>query len=148
MARTTLIDPATLRERYDIHRDRKEGMLLMAIRSASRRTRKWVGDAVYADALLSEPDTPTDEDRALACADVEACLAMHYLVLPFNTHIREQGVVAEEKLAEGGTVVRFLNPQAINDLAEQYLCQAKMIVELYDLSAPVSTFEFVELEDA
>lgn len=145
-----LLDTTELRERFDIHRDIGVPRLDMTLRSGARRLREWVGAALYAEVVaqrLADTSTLTEaqQDRLNDFKDCEAHLAMHFLVLNVQTQVRKQGLVAEEKLAEGGTIIRLHNAEAMETYVENYLQQAEEIIRPYRAFAPESTYEFAAL---
>lgn len=129
----TLIDANKLREYFEIKSpDIGDGRLLPHIGAASRRLKGWVGVEAYADALL---DMPVDPTRQADLKFAEAALAMHYAIPGLNTNITTKGVVKTAR--EGGTtgtILTYLSPNEINQLAQIYLDQAEEIARPYTLS--------------
>ena len=81
--------------------------------------------------------TEANEERLLVLKDCMARLAMHFLILNLQTQVRQQGLVAEEKLVEGGTIIRLNNIDATMKYVEGYLCEAREICgEWYVLDSP------------
>jgi hypothetical protein len=122
-----LIDVAYLRGLIHIDPNIDDGRFSRAMAAAGRRMRGWVGDAAYNDALL-EP--PADVTRKEALQYAEAHLVMAFAVLGINTALRPTGIVASESV-EGNTVLRYLNPNEIEKLQQQYLETAEMIARPY-----------------
>lgn len=146
MPATQLIDETELRERFDLHISLKKGRVEWGIRAAARRLRQWVGAAVYDATLAQNGDgsnlSDTDRDRLFDLKDCEAALAMHFLILGLNTQVRPQGLVVEEKLSEGGTVIRLRNAQDTQAFIEFYLQQAWEMARPYRVEGSDSGFEF------
>ncbi len=122
-----LIDIDLLREMFSISSDIVDGQLGGPLGAASRRLRGWVGNGVYEDAAAL---TPLDADRTAELKLAEANLAMHFALLGLNTQLRPSGVVKTERV-EGDTVINYLTPAEIKQLADQYLNQAEEIVRPY-----------------
>jgi len=122
-----LITVADLREQFDISPQVTDGRLTRMLVAAKRRLRGWVGEAAYADALAAAPD---DTERQESLELAEAHLAMHFAIVGLNSPLRREGIVAEEKV-EGGTVLRYLNPDQTAALARQYLEIAEEIARPY-----------------
>jgi GTPase len=141
-----LIDETELRERFDIHVNVKAKRLEPCIRAAARRLRQWVGTALYDLVLTQRGDVESLSDAELErlsdLKDCEAYLAMHFAIASINTQVRIQGMVAEEKLAEGGTVIRLRNADEVGKFIELYLQQAREMAEPYFTQAAVSSYEF------
>jgi len=148
-----LIDETELRERFDIHVNVRAKRLEPCIRAAARRLRQWVSPAVY-DQVVIERDadvstlTDAQQERLNDLKDCEAYLAMHFAVLNINTQIRTQGMVAEERLSEGGTVIRLRNADDVEKFVTMYLCQAKEMAEPYYTLSASSSVEFVNSMEA
>lgn len=143
-----LIDETELRERFDIHVNVKAKRLEPCIRAAARRLRQWVGESVYDQVIVDRGDTDTlsnaDLDRLNDLKDCEAYLAMHFAIASINTQIRIQGMVAEEKLAEGGTVIRLRNADEVDKFVTLYLQQAREMVTPYLAQTTATTYEFAD----
>ena len=147
-----LIDETELRARFDLHLSVRPERLQPCLRAAARRLRQWVGETLY-NAVLAQNALDTsalstaEADRLNDLKDAEAYLAMHFAVLGLNTQIRSQGLVAEEKLAEGATVIRLRNAAETQQFIESYLCQAEEMARPYKSGSPESSFEFVTLSE-
>ena len=143
----TLITEPELRAQFDIHTDVQSGRVTFAIGAAGRRLKNLVGVTAYTDALLD--DGATDAVRRADLDYAEGLLAMHYCLLGLNTQIRPSGVVKTEKI-EGETVVSYLTPTEIQQLAGHYLDIAEEVIRPYALlsDVPDAQVEIVETEDA
>jgi hypothetical protein len=139
----TLITAATLHDYFEISKDVKDTRLTPGIAVASRRLRLWVGDDVYTDALA---EAPQDADRAADLKSAEAWLAMYFALLGMNTKITPGGVVKTSKV-EGNTVIQYLTPAEIRELARLYFDQAHEIARRYMLTDETPEAEFAVLED-
>ena len=142
MAVSPLITAADLKNRFDIDTEIDAKRLDPNIGAASRRLRKWVGDAAYADAAA---DTPADEDRAEDMKNAEAHLAMHFAILGFNSPISAKGVVATAMSSEAKELRKYLAPKETAEVAQAYLDLAKEIAGPYmtDSGTPAPPFEVV-----
>jgi hypothetical protein len=138
----TLITAQSLHEYFDIKPDIVDTRLTPAIGAASRRVRGWVGDEVYSDALL---EAPADEDRAADLKTAEAWLAMYFALLGLNTKITPSGVVKTSKV-EGNTVLQYLTPAEMKELARMYFDQAHEIARRYMLTDETPDPEFTVLD--
>jgi hypothetical protein len=140
----TLITAETLLDYFEIKQpDIKTSRLTPAIGAASRRVRAWVGDDVYTDALL---EVPTDADRAADLKMAEAWLAMYFALLGLNTKITPGGVVKTSKV-EGNTVLQFLTPAEMRELARLYFDQAHEIAQRYMLTDETPEAEFSVVDE-
>lgn len=148
---TELIDVAALKARFDIHTSVKDERLKPGIRAAARRLKVWIGATLYAQVIVDAANyaglTEDGKARVDDLKDAEAYLAMHFLILGLQTQVRAQGLVAEEKLAEGATVIRLLNPQATAQMIELYLQQAEEMAKPYKVDVIASSFEFGLIEN-
>jgi len=111
-----LVTEAYMRATFNIHPDVKPTRITPYIAVASRRLKKWVGDAFYADSTLAE---------ILQLA--EATLVMHFLIRNLNTNIRPKGLVATES-AEGNVTLRYFNPSETTQTELSYLEQAEELI--------------------
>lgn len=142
-----LLDTQTLRARYDIHRDVADERLQTGLRKAARRLREWVGAELYAAVVAQNTAdtsglTAAEVERLADFTDAEADLAMHYLILSLQTQVRRQGIVAEEKLSEGGTIIRLHNAQAMQVYIAEYLQQAEEAIQRYRVPTLAPTYDF------
>lgn len=148
---TELIDVAALKSRFDIHTSVKDDRLKPGIRAAARRLKVWIGATLYATVLADAANyNALSEDgkaRVDDLKDAEAYLAMHVLILGLQTQVRAQGLVAEEKLAEGGTIIRLRNAEETARFSEFYLSQAEEIAKFYKVDQISSSFEFGLIEN-
>ena len=139
----TLITAETLLDYFEIKQpDIKASRLTPAIGAASRRVRAWVGDDVYGDAL---DETPADADRAADLKTAEAWLAMYFALLGLNTRITPGGVVKTTKV-EGNTLITYLTPAEMRQLAQLYFDQAQEIARPYKLTDDTPEAEFAVLD--
>lgn len=139
-------EEASLRNRFDISKDIKDGRLLPHIGAASRRLKAWVGADAYTDALSNAPFDPL---RQADLQNAEAALAMHYAVPGLNSNVTTRGIVKTTK--EGGSmagnvVFSYLTPGEIRQLSQTYLEQAEEIARPYMLSdgTPDAEVQIVE----
>ncbi len=149
---TQLIDVTELRARFDIHPSVKPERLQPCIRAASRRLRQWVGASLYTTVLAQNlPDksslTPDEVDRVTDLQDAEGYLAMHFAILGLSTQVRAQGLIEEEKLSEGGTIIRLMNFQRTQDVIAEYLRQAEEMARPYLATTVESSFEFADIAE-
>jgi hypothetical protein len=128
-----------LREYFEIVPDINDKRLTPCVGAASRRLKGWVGTEAYADALSS---TPTDASRKADLELAEAQLAMHFAVPGLNTKITPGGVVKSERADNAGTVLSFLTPTEVRQLAQIYLDQAEETARPYLLSDGTPEAEF------
>ena len=140
---TTLIDDYALREMFEISSDIKPTRTNRAIGAASRRLRQWVGEAAYADAAS---DNTENKDRRADFQYAEAHLAMHFALPGLNTKHTPGGVVKTTKV-EGNTVISYLTPAEIKQLAQLYLDEAEEIARPYMLSDGTPEAEFTVVEE-
>jgi hypothetical protein len=143
----TLINPARLREYFSIASDIKDERLTPHIGTASRRIRKWVGEAAYTDALS---ETPADVDRKDDLKNAEAQLAMHFAVPGLNTKQTVNGVaktIKEGGAMAGNVVFSYLTPTEIKQLAQIYFDVAEEIARLYMLSDGTPEAEFTVVSE-
>lgn len=126
-----LIDADEFRERFDIDTDIGDPRITPHIGSASRRLRKWVGDANYdaSLALVTTPDANDDDGNALLAElqNAEAHLTFHYALLGWNSPLSGKGVVATAMSDEGKEMRKYLTPRETAELAGQYLQLAEEI---------------------
>ena len=125
-----LIDVDDLREIFDITERIKDGRFTRALTAAGRRMREWVGDEVYEDALLADPE---DDTRKEALQYAEAHLVMHFAVLGINTALRPVGIVKTENV-EGNKVLQYHSPKEVAELQALYLGLAEQIAGPYLVS--------------
>jgi hypothetical protein len=137
-----LIDEDYFRETFSVSEDIKPDQITRPLGAASRRLKAWVGAAVYADALLQNPQ---DADRKADLQLAEAFLGMHFAIIGVNTRIDTSGVVKTKKM-EGQTVVTFLTPGEVRQLTQNYLDQAEEIARPYMLSDGTPEAEFTVVE--
>lgn len=138
-----LISAAEFRERFDISNDIEEARIKPHIGAASRRLRKWVGDAAYANALTEDADY---EDLQADLKSAEAHLTFHYAISGFNYPLSSKGVVATSAAAEGHELRKYLTPDETGKVAVQMLELAREIAEPYLISdgTPDGGFLLVE----
>lgn len=122
---------------FDIHADVADSRLTPAIGAASRRLRSMVGDTAYADTA--------DADRLADLKYAEGLLAMHFAMTGLNTQIRPAGLVKTEKI-EGETVVQYLTPKEVSEMALAYLEQAEEVVRPYKTDELPATAELVDTD--
>jgi len=137
---------AKLRDYYDISKDIKDARLTPHVGAASRRLRKWVGEAVYTDALS---DSPTDALRKADLENAEAALAMHFALPGLNNPVTPGGVLTTRR--EGGAagapvILSYLKPADVRLLSQTYLEQAEEIARPYMLTDGTPDAEFVVTE--
>lgn len=131
-----LITADEIRERFDIDSEIDDKRIEWHIGSASRRLRKWVGAAAYADAVL---DNPTDADRKEDLKNAESHLAMHFAIIGLNSPLSGKGVVATAMSAEGREMRKYLSPKDTAELAQMYLDMADEIARPYKLASDDAT---------
>lgn len=138
----TLISAIDLRERFDIDDSIENTRLTPHIGAASRRLRKWVGEAAYSDALLP---TPTDPDRKADLQNSEAHLAFHFAIFGLNAPLSIKGVVATSMAGEGKEMRKYLLPDESARLSNHFLELAREIAEPYMIidGVPASSYEVV-----
>ena len=143
----TLVTVDEMRERFDIDSEIDDKRLTPHVGSASRRLRKWVGETVYADALLA---SPTDADRKEDLTNAEAHLAMHYALVGLNSALSGKGVVATSMSAEGREMRKYYTPKETGELAQMYLETANEIARDYLVSSdnpvPLVNLEVDDIE--
>jgi hypothetical protein len=122
-----LITVDELREIFSISSDISDSRMTRHLGAASRRLREWVGEPAYLDASSI---TPEDADRKSDLELAEADLAMHFALLGLNTQLRFRGIAKTERV-EGDTLVTWLTPSEVQQLATEYLDQAEEIVRRY-----------------
>lgn len=144
MPQTTLITASDLRDRFDIDGSDEsmypDPRILPSIRSASRRLRAWVGDAMYQAALdlVNTPNAAVDNSTMWELQSCEAYLTMHYAILGFNSPISSKGVLQTSTSSEAKEIRRYLAPKEITELAQAYLDQADEIKRQVLLTAGVA----------
>jgi hypothetical protein len=140
-------DEDSLHARYDISKDIKEARLGPHIGAASRRLKKWVGQAAYEDALSSDAQ---DNLRQVDLKNAEAALAMHYALLGLNSKVTASGIIKTSKeggAMAGNVVFSYLTPTEVSALSRLYLEQAEEIATPYLLSDGTPEAEFAMVED-
>jgi hypothetical protein len=115
----TLITVADLRTIFSISDDITDDRLARHLRAGSRRLRSWIGDDFY-ESAASDADVKTELELA------EAHLAMHFALLGLNTQLRSSGLVKTERV-EGDTVISYLSPAEVDQLAQQFMNAADEI---------------------
>lgn len=136
-----LIDATEFRSRFDISSDILDARITPHIGAASRRLRRWVGDAVYAQAVAGvDADTKADLQQA------EAYLAYHFALAGMHFNMTTKGVTATAMAAEGKEIRRYISPAEVAELSAQMLELAREIVEPYTVidSVPDSSWLPVE----
>ncbi|HEX8500798.1 MAG TPA: hypothetical protein VF659_09415 [Pyrinomonadaceae bacterium] len=129
-----LINAAKFREYFKINADIKDSRLTPHIGAAARRLKKWVGDAVYADAVA---EAPQDADRAEDLKNAEAALAMHFAMLGLNTELTLSGVLKSRKEVgsqNANIQTTYLTPAEVRQLSQGYLELAEEIARPYALA--------------
>jgi hypothetical protein len=110
-----------LRDKYPffINDNILPSQLAYPIVAAKSRLLKWVGLTNFKDETLAD-------EMKFAWGN----LAMHFLIVGLNTHIRNEGIVIVEK-AEGDTVNTFLSPDKTQELKRYFLEEAREIIQDY-----------------
>lgn len=136
----TLISAEDVITRFDISPDILAARIEPHVRAASRRLRKWVGEATYADAIGD-----VDPDMAEDLKNAEAHLAFHFLIYGVNYPLTTKGIVATAMSDEGREMRKYLTPDETQKVANQMLELAREIAEPYTVidSVPSSSFEVV-----
>ncbi|MBD0370324.1 MAG: hypothetical protein ICV60_05775 [Pyrinomonadaceae bacterium] len=140
----TLIDAAKLKEYFDINKDIADGRLTPHIGAASRRLKQWVGNDAYTDALAEESQ---DALRKSDLENAEAALAMHFAIPGLNSKVTPTGIVKSSRNDQGKTIITYLSPKEITELAGIYLEQAAEIARPYMLSDGTPEAEFAVVTD-
>jgi hypothetical protein len=142
----TLITTADVVLRFDISPDIDTGRIDPHVGTASRRLRRWVGEANYALALAGAGD---DVDMQADLQNAEAHLVYHYLVYGANFPFTSKGIIATSMSGEGKEMRKYLTPAETQAVAQQMLDMAREIAEPYMLSdgTPTGGFELVEETD-
>ncbi|MFQ5629370.1 MAG: hypothetical protein ACE5I1_11465, partial [bacterium] len=115
-----------------------DAVILPHLRTAKKRIRKLVGSSTYdtaqADAAAKSYDfTLTTEDTA-NLADAEAYFTLSLGIASWNTVMQQVGSTAAGITAEGAVgenTYRYLNPDAIKRLSDQWLQQAMELLEQF-----------------
>ncbi len=113
-----IISAQSLREQFPfrIYKDIPNNRLKYPIIAAEKRLKSWVGEGNFADSANADL-------MKFAVAN----LAMHFLIVGLNTHLRNEGIVKAEQ-TEGDTVNSYLNPKETGELKTAYLDEARSIV--------------------
>ncbi len=141
----TLISAADVIERFDVDSDIDPLRFEPHIQTASRRLRKWVGEANYAEALAFAAGNDLDEPLLQDLRNAEAHLAFHYMVYGLNYPFTSKGIVATVMSSEGKEMRKFLTPAETQAVAVQMLELAREIAEPYMPldGTPTGSFEVV-----
>lgn len=135
----TLISADDFRERFDISEDVGAKRITPHIGAASRRLRRWVSDAVYANALS---ENSSYEELQEDLKNAEAHLTYHYALGGLNYPLSSKGIVATSMSSEGKEMRKYLTPEETARVAEQFLELAREIAEPYLIATDLATFEF------
>jgi hypothetical protein len=122
-----LIDEAQFKQIFSVSKDIGNGRLTLQIGAASRRLKRWVGDAAYADALAG---SPANQDRSDDLQLAEAYLAMHFVLVSLNTVITPGGLLITSR-EEGQRPTTYFTPAQTQQQAQIYFDQAEEIVRPY-----------------
>ncbi len=141
----TLISAADVIERFDVDSDIDPLRFEPHIQTASRRLRKWVGEANYAEALAFAAGNDLEEPLLQDLRNAEAHLAFHYMVYGLNYPFTSKGIVATVMSSEGKEMRKFLTPAETQAVAVQMLELAREISEPYMPldGTPTGSFEVV-----
>lgn len=149
-----LITADKFRERFDIDSDIKDSRITPHIGSASRRLRKWVGDAVYAATFAwvdVDEDTLTDNqlDQLTDLQNAEVHLAFHFAITGLNSPLSGKGVLKQAKSSEsGGREIReYLTPAETLALSTNLLELASEFAKAYINIDPNSSYPGVVTSD-
>ncbi len=142
----TLISADEFKERFDISEDVESKRIVPHVGVASRRLRRWVSDAVYANAL-TEGDSY--EELQTDLKNAEAHLTYHFAIAGLNYPLSSNGIVATSMSSEGKEMRKYLSPDETAKVSGQMLELAREIAEPYLLSdgTPTATFEVVDGDD-
>lgn len=124
----TLIDATEFRSRFDISTEITDQRITPHIGAASRRLRRWVGEAAYLQAVAG-----VDADAKADLQQAEAYLAYHYALAGMHFNMTTKGVTATAMAAEGKEVRRYLSPAEVAQLSAQMLELAREITEPYSI---------------
>lgn len=141
----TLLSVPDFRERFDIDDDIVDGRLEPAIRSAAKRLRTWVTDAVY-DAAVEDAEENDPADITVDLQNAEAHLAFHFAIVGLNSPLAAKGVVKQARSEEGGghEIRMYLAPDETAQLSTQLLELAREIVEPWISQAQTSGIQIVK----
>ncbi len=141
----TIISVSEFRSRFDISDDVSDARLTLHIGSASRRLRRWVGDAAYVQAADGvDPEAQSDLKNA------EAHLAYHFALLGLHFTVSSKGIVATAQSDQGKEMRKYLSPAEISDLSTRMLDLAREIASPYciDEGTVSSSWLVVDVEES
>ena len=140
-----ITDANEFRELFDIDTDIDDKRIELHIGSASRRLRKWVGDANY-DAALAVPAGEVSANALVQdLRNAEAHLAFHFAIWGFNAPLSSKGVVGTNMASEGKEVRKYLSPDETAKLAGHFLELAREMAEPYMTAVVDDGFGVVDL---
>lgn len=129
-----LIQPDTVRKIFPrVDPDITDDSLASACGTASRRIHAWVGEDVYADAILR---TPTNPDRASDLKLAGSYLAMSILLAVFGTVVRPEGIMISEKSEQGNSQTRYFTPADTQSRSEELFRLAEKTAAPYIIAIP------------
>lgn len=122
----TLVTAADVQTRFDISPDISGARIEPHVGSASRRLRRWVGEAAYSAAIAG-----TNAEMAEDLKNAEAHLAFHFLVYGVNSPMTTKGIVSTAMSPEGKEIRKYLSPDETQKVARHMLELAREIAEPY-----------------
>ncbi len=105
---------------------------------ALRRIKSWVGVTVYDAAVAADEEDECKNDLQAAAG----YLAMHFLIVNFNTVVRVGGIVKTEKV-EGDTVLSYLTPDDTIKRSQEFFELADEMVRPWRADASTPLVEII-----